>query len=423
VNISNEVKKIQADIAGINQRLSAVRAAAGGGGGGPHVLLSATHTDTTPAAVQRGDLITGQGVAAVWARLAKGGVTTFLKSDGTDLAWAALAQANVSGLTIGDSPTFAGLTLSGKTQGSVLFAGAAALVSQDNANFFWDDGNNRLGICNAAPGKPLDVTGDIRSSGQLISTVGGMPLAVTGSTMCTNLNADMVDGAHLVDITAGTVFAMPSFLTKKVFWAIPESSSIRYVNCAGSASGYATNDNDDMTAWSKGTTTAVSGNSQYVLTSGVQLVRQGHDPVWIAVVRTAASVAHMRIWSGLIDSWVSSATWNADDPFSRKFIAFRYSADTSANWYYCTKDGANLNAQDSGVACNASTVYVLKFVVDDAAVTVTFTINGGASQVLNANLPGTSIDLGGMFIYLVTTEVVAKTVSWAGSYCEFNQGS
>jgi hypothetical protein len=234
----------------------------------------------------------------------------------------------------------------------------------------------------------------------------------------------MVDGAHLIDITAGTVFAMPSFLTKKVFWAIPESASIRYLNCAGSASGYATNDNDDMTTWSKGTTTGVSGNSQYVLTSGAQVVRQGHDPTWIAVIRTAASVANMRIWSGLIDSWVSSATWNADDPADpRKFIAFRYSSAVGGNWYYCTKDGADINAQDSGVACNASTVYVLKFVVDDSAGTVTFTINGGSSLALNANLPGTSTDLAGMFIYLVTTETVAKTVSWAGSYCEFNQGS
>ena len=35
-----------------------------------HNMLSATHTDTTPAAVVRGDLITGQGVAPTWSRLA-----------------------------------------------------------------------------------------------------------------------------------------------------------------------------------------------------------------------------------------------------------------------------------------------------------------------------------------------------------------
>ncbi|KKM24133.1 hypothetical protein LCGC14_1608170, partial [marine sediment metagenome] len=46
----------------------------------------------------------------------------------------------------GASPTFAGLTLSGLTQGSVMFAGAGGVVSQDNSNLFWDDTNNRLGI-------------------------------------------------------------------------------------------------------------------------------------------------------------------------------------------------------------------------------------------------------------------------------------
>ena len=38
------------------------------------------------------------------------------------------------------------LTLTGFTTGSVLFIGAAAAVSQDNANLFWDDSNNRLSI-------------------------------------------------------------------------------------------------------------------------------------------------------------------------------------------------------------------------------------------------------------------------------------
>lgn len=54
-----------------------------------HSILSATHGDTTAAAVQRGDLVTGQGSTAKWVRLGKGTVGQFLKSDGTDIAWAA----------------------------------------------------------------------------------------------------------------------------------------------------------------------------------------------------------------------------------------------------------------------------------------------------------------------------------------------
>lgn len=51
----------------------------------------------------------------------------------------------------GASPTFTGLTLSGLTQGSVLFAGAGGVISEDNSKLFWDDTNDRLGIETASP--------------------------------------------------------------------------------------------------------------------------------------------------------------------------------------------------------------------------------------------------------------------------------
>ncbi len=45
------------------------------------------------------------------------------------------------------------------TAGSVIFAGASGVYSQDNSNLFWDDTNNRLGIGTAAPNTGLDVNG------------------------------------------------------------------------------------------------------------------------------------------------------------------------------------------------------------------------------------------------------------------------
>src|SRR3990167_10115925 len=54
-------------------------------------------------------------------------------------------------LHTGASPTFVGLTLSGLTAGSVLFAGARDEIAQDNANVFWDDSTKRLGIGTATP--------------------------------------------------------------------------------------------------------------------------------------------------------------------------------------------------------------------------------------------------------------------------------
>ncbi len=53
---------------------------------------------------------------------------------------------------------------SGGTTGSVLFVGASSVVQQDNANFFWDDTNNRLGLRNTgavATGQTALAAGDL----------------------------------------------------------------------------------------------------------------------------------------------------------------------------------------------------------------------------------------------------------------------
>tara|TARA_R110000868_G_scaffold368259_1_gene631311 strand:+ start:1627 stop:3036 length:1410 start_codon:yes stop_codon:yes gene_type:complete len=50
------------------------------------------------------------------------------------------------------------------TAGSVVFAGASGVYSQDNTNLFWDNTNKRLGIGTTAASYKLDVRGDISVS-------------------------------------------------------------------------------------------------------------------------------------------------------------------------------------------------------------------------------------------------------------------
>lgn len=52
------------------------------------------------------------------------------------------------------------LTLSTLTQGSVLFAGAGGVVTQDNAAFFWNDSTKRFGVNTNSPVSTLDVRGN-----------------------------------------------------------------------------------------------------------------------------------------------------------------------------------------------------------------------------------------------------------------------
>jgi hypothetical protein len=61
------------------------------------------------------------------------------------------------------------------TTGSVVFAGASGTYTQDNANFFWDDSNNWLGIGTNTPGTTLEVN----SANKLTDSFGN--LNVVGS--------------------------------------------------------------------------------------------------------------------------------------------------------------------------------------------------------------------------------------------------
>lgn len=60
-----------------------------------HALLSATHSDTTAGSVARGDIITGQGASPTWTRLALGSSGKYIRSDGTDAAWAVIATGDL----------------------------------------------------------------------------------------------------------------------------------------------------------------------------------------------------------------------------------------------------------------------------------------------------------------------------------------
>jgi hypothetical protein len=100
-------------------------------------------------------------------------------------------------------------TLPSLTLGSVLFSNGTTLV-QDNANLFWDDTNNRLGIGNAAPAVPLDVTGTAQISGTL--GLDGTAATTTDSLKITKSSAVAYDGIDIAmtnTSTTSTVIVTP----------------------------------------------------------------------------------------------------------------------------------------------------------------------------------------------------------------------
>jgi len=60
------------------------------------------------------------------------------------------------------------------TTGSVVFAGASGVYSQNNAQFFWDNTNSRLGIGTTTPTQSLDVNGNLAITGNARRIIGDM---------------------------------------------------------------------------------------------------------------------------------------------------------------------------------------------------------------------------------------------------------
>ncbi len=114
---------------------------------------------------------------------AQGGSSTFLTNNGSGtLTWTSVSTSLTS--LSGVLPIANGGTNNSAvyTAGSVIFSNGTKLT-QDNANFFWDDTNNRLGIGNAAPTTALDITGVGTFSSGLTLTTGALNLTSTSGKL------------------------------------------------------------------------------------------------------------------------------------------------------------------------------------------------------------------------------------------------
>jgi hypothetical protein len=137
-------------------------------------------------------------------------LTGIAKGNGTSAFTAAVAadfptlNQNTTGTAAGLSSTLVvgsgGTgTATAFTAGSVVFAGASGTYSQNNAGFFWDNTNSRLGIGTTSPAAKLDVNGTIVARG------GG----VEGGEFSLN-NPDNASTGMVIDVAgadAGRVFS------------------------------------------------------------------------------------------------------------------------------------------------------------------------------------------------------------------------
>lgn len=133
-----------------------------------------------------------------------------------------------STLTIG-SPGV--LTLGAMTAGSVLFAGTGGVVSQDNARFFWDDTNTRLGILTASPQVPLHVVGNSsshRGFGNAVEVWEGASLTLIAETTTTGTGwaQTMINGAWDLRTNPFGTFLTRIGVTSTGQWTVTAGANI-----------------------------------------------------------------------------------------------------------------------------------------------------------------------------------------------------
>jgi hypothetical protein len=106
------------------------------------------------------------------------------------------------------------------TAGSVVFAGVSGVYSQKNANFFWDNTNNRLGVGTTAPVSPLTIQrsggGQGLANGLSFKDQGGVNIGAIGSEGLATNDMQIITGYGLRFYT-GSDLTTPTNERMRVF--------------------------------------------------------------------------------------------------------------------------------------------------------------------------------------------------------------
>jgi hypothetical protein len=132
----------------------------------------------------------------------------------------ATKQVSVANLTAGRAVSAASLALTGSalpvgsggsgtgtafTAGSVVFAGASGVYSQDNANLFWDDTNNRLGVNTNAPQGKFQVLNSGSLSSDTDSNAGSIIAGENLSATSSQANLFIYSNSTATDGFGGSI--------------------------------------------------------------------------------------------------------------------------------------------------------------------------------------------------------------------------
>ena len=388
-------------------------------------------------------LVGNTGAAPTWSTLSGIGVTSF--SAGTTGLTPSTATTGVVTLagTLGVANGGTG-TATAFTAGSVVFAGASGVYSQDNANLFWDDTNDRLGIGTATPGTILetasDTDGSIRSGSYVSSAVGGSfqgrkargskasPSAVTtDDTLVSLIGAGYTSGSAFsgnvgaIAITAAEAFTATAngtniTISTTAIGATARSEAVRITSAGDVGIGTASPSAKlDVIGIASARTDASTGNSPLVAvntnsgnntTKYTSLLLQGYDTVGTG--KNTGLVLAGPSDANYVTSYMAFHTRSADALSERIRITsggdvgINTSAPTARlhvfgnNGTFGTNSFFGLNGSTSGIAIgNNGTIGLIQgqaTATSSTAADIGIQVNGG-NVGIGTSSPGTKLDV------------------------------
>lgn len=134
------------------------------------------------------------------------------------------------------------------TQGSVVFAGPSGIYAQDNANLFFDDANNRLGVGTNVPVSMLDITGSGTAGLQVrlragVSGNNYIGFATTAGSTRNSIGYDSgVDG-----ITFGDASGVQTVMKQGGLWGFGTNAPTHTLTLGSTSTGIAQYNTVDQT--------------------------------------------------------------------------------------------------------------------------------------------------------------------------------
>jgi hypothetical protein len=166
------------------------------------------NADNTVSALNAADFRTAIGAGTGNGSVTSVGMTVpaFLSVTPASITTSGTFAVSLSGTALPPASGGTG-TNTAFTTGSLVFAGASGVYTQNNGNLFWDNANTRLGIGTASPATRLDVVSTFQWRSNTGGTdninmfSGGTGLAYFGPTTSTNL-AVITNGTERMRITS-----------------------------------------------------------------------------------------------------------------------------------------------------------------------------------------------------------------------------